>query len=163
MARGNFKAFKPTQDESKQVNNDDSQAKHCHGKCEAWGCNRWGHVYTGKWHCRYHFACHGKNIAEQLSHVTLILKNHEPEVNWYEKLLGENEVEWVCGDLKKIIPVGMEVVKDESFKDYRNRIEKHINGLLTCKVIKLEVESHKMAAAGDTDTFRNFADAMPQF
>jgi len=162
MARGNFKSFKPAQDESKRED-DDSQAKHRHGKCEAWGCNRMGHVHTGKWHCRYHFACHGKNIAEQLSHVTLILKNHEPEINWYEKLLGENDVEWVCGDLKKRIPVGMEAGKDESFKAYRDRIELHINALLSCKVIKADVLDRKRLASGEKPEFNNFADLMPDF
>lgn len=133
-----------------------------HGKCEAWGCDRLGHVHTGKWHCRYHWACHGKNIAEQLSHVTLILKNHEPEINWYETLLSSSEVDWVCDDLSKRAPVGMEPEHEEKFGTYRHRIELRINKLLAFRVIKVDVIDRKTISAGDT-SFRSFADLSPQF
>lgn len=146
----------------KQNNPAEQKPTELHGKCTAWGCNRMGHIHTGKWHCRYHWACHGKNIAEQLSHVTLILKNHEPEINWYEHLLYSSEVDFICGDLKKRTPVGMEVESTETFKEYRGRIEMVINALLAIKVIKADVIDRKKLAAGD-DSFRNFADIVPQF
>lgn len=142
---------------------DDRTDKNLHGKCEAWGCNRWGHVHTGKWHCRYHFACHGKNIADQLSHVTLILKNHEPEFNWYEHLLCSNEVDFVCGDLKRRAPIGMEVEADETFRQYRDRIERVINALLAVKVVP-NIDRKKLASGEKPEeSFNNFADFAPVF
>ena len=154
----NFKK-KPSSGEN-QV--DEKKDKELHGPCVAWGCNRMGHVHTGKWHCRYHFACHGKNIADQLSHVTIILKNHEPEVNWYEVLLSSSEVDWVCDGLGKRAPVGMEPSNGETFRQYRERIETHINSLLAFKVVKSDAIDRKVLASGD-DSFRNFADLVPQF
>lgn len=156
-------AGKFTPKKSEETNNFEKKVdKDLHGKCEVWGCNRWGHVNAGKWHCRYHWACHGKNIAEQLNHVTLILKNHEPEINWYEILLSSSEVDWVCDDLKKRAPYGMEPEPEEKFRIYRHRIELRINSLLAFKVIKVDVTDRKVLAAGD-NSFRSFADLSPQF
>lgn len=156
-------AGKFTPKKSEETNNFEKKAdKDLHGKCEVWGCNRWGHVHTGKWHCRYHWACHGKNIAEQLNHVTLILKNHGTEINWYENLLSSSEVDWVCDDLSRHAPHGMEPEPKEKFSVYRNRIELKINSLLAFKVIKADVIDRKSLASGDT-SFRSFADISPEF
>ena len=151
--------YKTTVSEQKH---DQKKDKDLHGKCEAWGCNRWGQVHIGKWYCRYHLACHGKNIGEQLSHVTIILKNHEPEVNWYETLLASSEVDYVCDDLKQRAPVGMEPETKESFKDYRARIEAHINKLLDVKRVKLDVEDRKKLASGEKQEHQ-FDDYLPEF
>lgn len=147
----------------KEGNEEEKKDSNLHGKCEAWGCTRMGHIHTGIWSCRYHFACHGENIAEQLSHVTLVLKNHEPEINWYEKLLCFTETEFVCRDLKHLAPVGMEVGIGESFRDYRDRVEKVINGLLYVKVVKSP--DRKKLASGEKkeDSFSNFANFAPDF
>lgn len=135
--------------------------KDLHGKCTAWGCTRWGNVRVGKWFCRYHFACHGEDMAGQLSYVSKILANHEPEINWLEKLQASSDVDWVCMDLQKRIPAGMECFDGEDFVTYRNRIDCYVNGLLAYKKMRPVQVSRKMAAAGDT--FNNLSDFVPEF
>lgn len=150
-------------DYNKSITNEDiSETKrttHGHGKCEVNGCPRWGHIHQdGRWNCRYHFVVGGI----KLGNVTLMLTSHAEEVNWYEVLLSSSEVDWVCDGLGKRAPVGMEPSKGETFRQYRERIEKYINALLKFEVVKTDVIDRKILASGD-DTFRNFSDVMPQF
>jgi len=106
MGRGNFNDHKPDDDGVQQKKTD----KNLHGKCEAWGCNRWGHVYVGKWYCRYHHACYGEKIGEQLAHVSLILSNHGSEIDWYEFLLQSSFVDYLSG-VVDCTPPGHETVR----------------------------------------------------
>jgi hypothetical protein len=141
--------FKKKTSEEAGVSLTNEKDKDLHGKCTVWGCTRWGNVYAGKWHCRYHWACHGDDLVGQLAHVSKILANHEPEINWLETLQASNEVDWLCLGLKDKVPHGMECLQGEDFKTYRKRIEIHIAGLLAYKKMRPIQPSHKMASAGD--------------
>lgn len=98
-----------------------------HGKCAVFGCPRSGHINTGVWNCRYHWNKNG----DQLSFITMKLKNHEAEINWYEKLITATVVDYAVKDVHKKALNGLEPLQAETFQDYRERITSHINKLLS--------------------------------
>jgi hypothetical protein len=166
-------------DFKKTENNEHSEKKedkYCHKKCEVWGCTRMGHVNAGKWHCRYHWACHGEKIGDQLNNVTLMLNNHSNEVDWYEFLLQTSFVDFGVGVIDCTLPgcetkrrplstapVGLHPEQGEEFYAYRNRIETHINHLLKLDTHKLRpvIDDGKSLASGEK--FNNFGDFVPGF
>lgn len=97
-----------------------------HGDCEIYGCPKEGHIYTGKWNCRYH---HGKS-GESLARITTILNNHEFLFKWHEKLLQSTFVDWDIGDIAKRAPRGLEVLNGENYVPYKARISQQIEKLL---------------------------------
>ena len=132
------------------------------GKCEIYGCPRWGTIKTdGSWNCSYHWRRSGKNLA----HITMLLNNHETEINWYEQiLLGTAEVEYVCGDLKGRAPEILRPLQGEGFYAYRKRVIEYVADLLKMKEIPLREPAkiyRKMLAAGDS--FSNLSDSLPEF
>lgn len=100
-----------------------------HGHCEVYGCPRDGHIHTGQWNCRYH---HGKT-GQSLSRITLALKNHEREINWYEHVLNATVVDYAMGDVAKHAPLGLHPLPDETLVVYRVRMKQHIDDLLEPK------------------------------
>lgn len=120
-----------------------------HGKCVIYGCERDGHINAGQWNCRYHF-----NVpADRLHEVTTALRQHEHLVNWYERLIAANEVEWLFGvgtkiALKNKAPVDCEPLEAETFSDYRNRIGRKLFSLLAYQKTPPNL-SYKTAAAND--------------
>ena len=169
---GKFKSDEPEKQEYRKDKNG-------HGKCEAWGCTRWGHDYSGKWHCRYHWACHGENIGKQLAHVSMILKNHEAEINWYEFVLQSSFVDYECGVIDCTLP-GQEKKRTplssapetmlpedgEKFSEYRKRITIYINHLLKLDSLPLRpvVRDGKAAASGErVETFNSVSEFLPDF
>jgi hypothetical protein len=151
-------------DYNKSITNDEAhetrRSNHGHGRCEVNGCPRWGQVHTdGRWNCRYHYRIAGS----KLGHVTLMLTSHAVEVNWLETLMvGTADVEWSCENLKASAPRGLEANPGEKFRDYKLRIEAHINNLLYGPKVRQLTHDNKMAAAGD-DSFGNIGDHLPSF
>ena len=129
--------------------------KHGHRGCEVYGCERKGHIYTFNWNCRYH---HGA-VGDKLAHITTILRNHEPEINWYELLLYSTEVDWECGDLKARVVRGLEPKEGEKFKPYRERVEEYIHKLIGKNKVVID---HKMQASAD-DGFKHVASLIGEF
>jgi len=111
------------------------RARQGHSKCEVYGCPWDGQIYTGGWNCRYH---HGKG-GSSLTRITLALKNHTRDFRWYEFILNRTLVDFVIGDIEKKAPDHLRVLPNETFKDYRERMKKHIDGLLEVKSRLLEV------------------------
>jgi len=99
------------------------------GPCEVYGCPRPGHIHTGVWNCRYH---HGKRGAA-LAQITLALKNHAQEFDWYEHLLNATRVDFLVGDIAKNAPYELRVFPNEDFKKYFERVKRHIEILLIPK------------------------------
>ena len=114
--------YTPDTQEPKPV----KQNRTTHGQCDVYGCPRAGHIHTSNWNCRYH---HGKNGAA-LARITLVLKNHGREFDWYERLLNATMVDFAMGDITKDAPYGLEPHKDEVLKQYRVRVKRRIDELL---------------------------------
>lgn len=106
-----------------------------HGRCEVYGCPRDGHIYTGQWNCRYH---HGMG-GHSLSRITLALKNHEREFDWYEHMLNATVTDFGMGVVAKHSPSGLHVLPDETLVAYRLRVKHHIDNLLAPQSRLLEV------------------------
>jgi len=116
MAKYNFKA--PTENQRVQKTSNDTGEHDCH----AFGCPRLATIKTEYWNCRYH----NLRSGESLDHITMLLKNHEREINWLEKVINMPYHEFEhCN-----APVGMEAAQGESLPDYRRRMSKQINDLL---------------------------------
>ena len=106
-----------------------------HGRCEVYGCPRDGHIYTGQWNCRYH---HGMS-GQSLSRITLTLKNHERDFNWYEHVLNATVTDFGMGIVAKHAPPGLSAWPDETLSVYKLRMKKNIDDLLMPKSRLLEV------------------------
>jgi len=105
------------------------------GPCEIYGCPWHGQIYTTGWNCRYH---HGKG-GSSLARITLALKNHAKDFHWYEFVLTRTLVDFVVGEVEKKAPSHLRVLPNETFRDYRARMKKHIDGLLEVKSRLLDV------------------------
>lgn len=99
------------------------------GHCVVYGCPRNGHVHSGVWNCRYH---HGRSGAS-LAQITMTLRNHAKEFDWYEYLLDATPVDFLVGDIARKAPDELRVLPNENFKTYRERVERHIDILLIPK------------------------------
>ena len=100
-----------------------------HGPCEVYGCPRVGTIYTSGWNCRYH---HGKN-GHSLAYITMTLRNHAYEFDWYDRLLNLNAVDFAMNVMHKNAPSAMNVLPDETYKQYKTRMQKHVEELLQPK------------------------------
>lgn len=121
MAKFNFKNIPSSNRENEPVRSNGG-----HGPCEVYGCPKEGHIYTGKWNCRYH---HGKS-GERLARITSILNNHEYLFKWHEKLLQSTIVDFDIGDIANRAPRGLEVLNGELYVPYKARIKEKIEKLL---------------------------------
>jgi hypothetical protein len=101
-----------------------------HGPCEVHGCPRAGHIYTGGWNCRYH---HGKS-GSSLARITMVLRNHEQEIDWYEHVLNATGVDFAVGDIAKQAPYGLAVARNETWSEYKMRVMSHVDDLLKPKM-----------------------------
>lgn len=119
MAKYNFKAVLEKKDEFQPH----SSLTGIH-QCEVYGCPRIATIKTGNWNCRYH---HGRS-GEVVNGVTLLLKNHEAEINWYEKVMKMPYHEYDI--LKGNAPASMQVQAGEDLIKYRVSTEKYIKDLL---------------------------------
>ena len=118
MAKYNFKAAPENKEEVKSYND---TGKH---DCDVFGCPRLATIKTNHWHCRYH----NLRSAEMFDRITLLLKNHEREINWYEKVINMpfHEYEKFKGNA----PQTMLSIVNEDLKDYRVRVAKYVRDLL---------------------------------
>jgi hypothetical protein len=116
MAKYNFKA--------KNETDNNQPEKKVNDMCEAFGCPRKAQVNTGHWNCRYHS---GRNV-NVLANITMLLKNHEREIDWYEKVLNMAYHEFDI--LKGNAPPPMMHLAGEDLIKYRVRMAGYINGLL---------------------------------
>ena len=107
----------------------DSPAQASRGHCAVYGCPRKGQIYTTVWNCRYHAGKGGSSLA----HVTLMLRNHAQEFDWYEHILAATPVDFLIGDIAKKAPDDLCVLLNEDFRKYRDRVERHIDILLIPK------------------------------
>ena len=123
--------FKLSEDREEQP----TRSKLGFGPCEVYGCPRAGHIRTGMLNCRYH---HGKSGAS-LAQITMVLKNHAKEFDWYEHMLNVTHVDFLVGDVARKAPGGLEVLPNENFQAYRARINQHTEDLLMPKSRLLEV------------------------
>ena len=114
MARFNFKA--PTEKQEEK--------EYDRKVCFAFGCPRLPTIKTGSWACRYH---HGRN-ASNLDGITMILKNHEAEIDWSEKVMNMPFHEFDI--FKDNAPQTMLVMQGEDLIKYRVRTAKYIRELL---------------------------------
>jgi hypothetical protein len=105
------------------------------GPCEVYGCPRHAHVFTGVWNCRYH---HGKSGAA-LAQITLTLRNHAKEFDWYEHMLNATPVDFLVGDVARKAPAILDVLSNENFSTYKARVKLRIATLLAPKSRLLEV------------------------
>lgn len=121
-----MKKFDFNAEDLEQEKNPAPRGRLVHGRCEVYGCPRDGHIYTSSWNCRYHAGKHGSNLA----HITMILKNHGKEFDWYEHVLNATVTDFGMGEIAKQAPYGLEVHANESLKEYKSRMREHINGLL---------------------------------
>lgn len=117
MGKFNFKFDTDEPQESAQPNR---------GHCAVYGCPRKGQVLTTVWNCRYHAGKGGSSLA----HVTLTLRNHAQEFDWYEHVLNATPVDFLIGDIAKKAPEDLRVLPNENFKTYKDRVERHIELLL---------------------------------
>jgi len=127
--------FEYTPDDSQQTK-EPQRTRQGHGSCEVYGCPRAGHIYTAGWNCRYH---HGKS-GQSLARTTLALKNHASEINWYEVVLNATVTDFGMGDIAKDAPGSLHVLPNETLKEYRARMERHINNLFEPKNDRLQQE-----------------------
>ena len=113
--------YRPDQGADEEVKR---QTKNGHGPCEVFGCIRMGHIHTTNWNCRYH---HGRK-GESLSNITMLIKNHEREINWYEKVLNMayHEFKIMAGNA----PANMLPIASEELPAYKLRMSLHITQLL---------------------------------
>lgn len=134
--------------------------------CMAHGCPRIATINSeGRWICRYH---KGK-AAKDWNHITLKLRNHEREVNWFEWLQQSTFTDYeektgrdgkkypgtvdatILGQPLRRVPLtqappGMENGQMESFSHYRRRMGDKINSMLYGHE---PVVDRKMMAAGE--------------
>jgi hypothetical protein len=118
MAKYNFKVSNEKQPENK-ISND--TGKH---ECEVFGCPRLATIKTSHWNCRYH----NLRAGNSLDGITLTLKTHEREINWYEKVLNMpfHEFDIFEGNA----PRTMAINENEDLIKYRARMQKYISDLL---------------------------------
>jgi len=105
------------------------------GPCEVYGCPREGHIHTGVWNCRYH---HGRG-GSALAQITLTLRTHAREFDWYEHMLNATPVDFMVGDVARKAPPILEVLSSENFSVYKARVKLRIATLLAPKSRLLEV------------------------
>ena len=108
---------------------EDSPAQSNRSHCSVYGCPRKGQIYTTVWNCRYHAGKGGSSLA----HITLTLRNHAKEFDWYERILDATPVDFLIGDIAKKAPDDLRVLPNEDFKTYRDRVKRHIDILLIPK------------------------------
>lgn len=99
-----------------------------HGKCEVYGCPRDGHIQTGVWSCRYHFGKSGVSLAR----ITMTLRNHEKEFDWFERMLNTTVVDFAMG-IAANAPDGMSPLQNETLAAYKARIGRYIDDLFVPK------------------------------
>jgi hypothetical protein len=117
MAKFNFKA--PIEEQPEKSNSSET-GKH---QCEVFGCPRLATIKIGNWNCRYH----NLRAANALDGITLVLKNHEREINWYEKVLNMPFHEY---DLfKNNAPSTMLPHANEDLIQYRKRISQYVSDM----------------------------------
>lgn len=92
--------------------------------CEVYGCPRIATIKTNHWNCRYHNLRSGKS----LDGITLILKTHEREIDWYEKVINMPYHEYDL--LKANAPLKMMHNQNEDLIKYRVRMTQYISNLL---------------------------------
>lgn len=112
---------------SKAVDDDEEvkrQTKGGHGKCEVFGCQRMGQIHTTNWNCRYHHGRRGDTLAD----ITMLLRNHEREINWYEKVLNMAYHEFEI--MTDNAPTGLQPLQNEKLPAYRVRMGQVIKKLL---------------------------------
>ena len=104
-------------------------AQQRHGHCEVYGCPRKASIYTPTANCRYH---HGKS-GSSLAHITMMLRNHSTDFDWWEYVLAATPVDFLVGDIAKKAPDNLRVFPNEDFKTYKARIKRHVEILLIPK------------------------------
>lgn len=105
----------------------ETQEERYNGKhqCVIFGCPRIATIeINNHWNCRYH----NLRAGNALDGITLILKNHEREINWYEKVISMPYHEY---DLfKNNAPAKMAVLPSEELIQYRVRMAQYVSTLL---------------------------------
>jgi len=116
MAKYNFKAPTKSQPESHE---EKYNGKH---PCIIFGCPRIATIeINNHWNCRYH----NLRAGSMLDGITLILKNHEREINWYEKVINMAYHEYDV--LKGNAPASMMHLPNEDLIKYRVRMAQYIS------------------------------------
>jgi hypothetical protein len=119
MARTKFN-YDPAEKQEEQKRNNDT-GKH---ECEVFGCPRLATIKTNHWNCRYH----NLRAGNSLDGITLTLKTHEREINWYEKVLNMPFHDY--DKFKGNAPKTMIHELNEDLIKYRARMQKYISDLL---------------------------------
>ena len=118
MAKFNFKI--PT-NTTKEPYEEKYNGKHA---CAIFGCPRIATIeINNRWNCRYH----NLRADNSLDGITLILKNHEREINWYETVL--NMPYHKYDELKGNAPAAMLHLNGEDLIKYRVRMANYISEL----------------------------------
>lgn len=117
MAKYNFKAPSEKQPENKTSNDTGIH------ECSVFGCQRIATIKTSHWNCRYH----NLRAGNKLDGITIIIKNHEREINWYEKVLNMPFHEYDI--LKNNAPAAMLPIANEDLIQYRKRITQYISNM----------------------------------
>jgi hypothetical protein len=138
-----------------------------HDRCSITGCNRDGHIHVGYWLCRYHYSCHGEGYNQQVNFITVLLNNHKPEFDHYERLLAARSVDWECGDLRGRCPTTLAPLEGgEKFEEHKARVTDYINKLLkyqpSIRPRKQQI-TNKDRAAGEATHISNHFPAESSF
>lgn len=118
MGKFNFKAPAAKEPDQKTPSNTGNH------NCSVFGCPRIATIKMGNWNCRYH----NLRAGNMLDGITLVLKNHEREIDWYEKVLNMPYHEYNI--FKGNAPTLMLHHADEELTAYRKRMAQYITGLL---------------------------------
>ena len=126
-------------------------SSHGHGQCEIYGCPRMGQIYTTGWNCRYHHGVEGGRLAS----ITTILRNHQSEIDWYEKVLASTITGFDMGMVGAAAPDSLKVLQNETFSEYKLRLEKYVDSLLHSRELAtprvMPLLDRKSQAAGEVD------------
>lgn len=117
VSKTKFK-YEPSEKQPEQKLND--TGKH---QCEVFGCPRLATIKTNHWNCRYH----NLRSGDSLDGITLILKNHEREINWHEKVMNMAYHEYDI--MKGNAPENMRHLVNEDLIKYRVRMQQYITTL----------------------------------
>lgn len=104
----------------------ETQEERYNGKhqCVIFGCPRIATIEVNNhWNCRYH----NLRAGNALDGITMILKNHEREINWYEKVLTMAYHEY--DEMKGNAPASMFHLVNEELIKYRVRMQEYITTL----------------------------------
>ena len=104
----------------------ETQEERYNGKhqCVIFGCPRIATIEVNNhWNCQYH----NLRAGNALDGITMILKNHEREINWYEKVLTMAYHEY--DTMKDNSPALMLHRENENLIQYRVRMQEYITTL----------------------------------